>query len=139
MNTGKNSEELFEELLKRKYGKKVFIHRVTDTSEVRGRSGAGFTKPQPSDYIVTEDGEMYYAEVKSSNGKVSFPFGDITTTQIGTAKRQRLAGGNYYFFIHSLVFDKWFKVPGDVILDHQRKSLKWKEMEKYQWELSFQT
>jgi len=69
-NTGTDSEDDFELRIKRAYGKRAFIYRVTDSKEVRGRSGkAAFTKAQPSDYIVTIEGKMFYAEVKSSNNK----------------------------------------------------------------------
>lgn len=137
-NTGASSEEDFELFLKRAHGKNVFIHRVTDSKEVRGRSGSktAFTKAQPSDYIITEKGVMYYAEVKSSNNKTSFPFSQITTVQWGSAKRQVIAGGIYIYYLHDMNTNMWYKVPAQVLLNHNKRSIKWKELEEYKWDLT---
>ena len=136
-NTGSASEQEFERRLKAKCGKRVFIYRVTDSKEVRGRTGlkTAFTKAQPSDYIVTQDGKMFYAEVKSSNSKTSFPFSQISTVQWASAKLQLMAMGHYYFFLHNVPADLWFKVPAHVLLTHDKKSLKWSELTTYLWRI----
>ena len=136
-NTGKSSEEDFELKLKRAYGKLCFIHRVTDTAEVRGRSGSktAFTKAQPSDYLVTLKGKMHYAEVKSSNNKTSFPFSDITKQQWLTSKLQLLAKGEYIFYIQNMNTLLWYRVPAKVFHDHDKRSMKWDELNNYLWEL----
>lgn len=140
-NTGTSSEDEFELILRRAYGKKVFIYRVTDSKEVRGRSNSktAFTKAQPSDYIVTEDGRMYYAEVKSSNNKTSFPFSQISTVQWGSSKRQYIAGGCYFFFLHNVNTNNWYKVPAFAFHNHDRKSFKWEELEEFKWKLTTPT
>jgi penicillin-binding protein-related factor A (putative recombinase) len=135
-NTGADSENDFELKLKRRYGKKCFIYRVTDSKEVRGRTGkAVSTKAQPSDYIVTEDGETYYAEVKSCNNATSFPFGQISEVQMGSSKRQYMAGGKYFFFLHNKITNVWYKVPACAIHNHNKRSFKWEEINNYKWEL----
>jgi len=135
-NTGTDSEDDFELRIKRAYGKRAFIYRVTDSKEVRGRSGkAAFTKAQPSDYIVTIEGKMFYAEVKSSNNKTSFPFSQISSTQMGSSRRQQMAGGEYYFFLHNVNTDKWYKVPALAFHGHDKKSFKWEDLTNYEWKI----
>lgn len=136
-NSGKSAEEEWEILMRRLYRSSLFLHRVTDSAEVRGMAGSGFTKPQPSDYIVTIGGRMFYAEIKSSNNRTSFPFSDITLGQKAAAKQQLIAGGEYLFYIKNMITGRWYEVPALVIFEaikagHQ--SVKWKMLEeKYQW------
>lgn len=136
-NAGTNSEETFELNLKRMYGKRVFIYRVTDSKEVRGlsKSKTAFTKAQPSDYIITEDGRMYYAEVKSSQNKTSFPFGNISKIQWVSSKRQAMAQGNYFFFLHNLNTNLWYKVPAQILHDYKTRSIKWINLKNYEWKI----
>jgi penicillin-binding protein-related factor A (putative recombinase) len=133
-NTGKSSEQIFEDRYA-SHGKRAFVHRITDSAEVRGRTGSktAWVRAQPSDYLVTFDGKMEYAEVKSSLNKTSFPFGDITKIQMASAKKQRAAGGHYFFYLHSLVHNKWFRVPASVLLDAEARSLKWANLGEYEW------
>lgn len=137
-NTGKPSEQKFVEIYK-KLGKRAFVHRVVDAAEVRGRTknGAAWVRKQPSDWLVTEDGIMFYGETKSSSNKTSFPFSDITPHQKGSARKQIAAGGEYYFFIHRLATDDWYKLPAQVVLDSEKSSIKWTELEPYKWELAY--
>lgn len=135
-NTGKPSQEIFEATFV-KLGKRAFVYRVTDSAEVRGMSGAGYTKRQPSDFIVTENGAMYYAEVKSTSSRTSFSFSQIEPGQWRGARQQVAAGGDYFFFIHRKATGDWFKVPARVILDHPRKSMTWTELQPYRWELFY--
>lgn len=133
-NTGVDSEKEFELRLKRAYGKKCFIYRVTDSKEVRGRTGkAVSTKAQPSDYIITIEGKMSYAEVKSCQNKTSFPFSQISDVQWASSKRQYMAGGDYYFVIHNLNTNNWYTVPAFVFHESEKRSMKWDEMEQYLW------
>lgn len=137
-NTGVNSEKEFELILKKNHGKRVFIYRVTDSKEVRGRSGSktAFTKAQPSDYIITIGGYMAYMEVKSCSNKTSFPFSQISNTQWASAKLQGLAGGQYHFMLHNVNTNRWYDVPADVILNHNKRSFKWEELTQYEWSLT---
>ena len=143
-NTGKSSEQLFEDFYKKRWGRKVFIHRVTDSAEVNGRHKGrtkAVVKAQPSDFICTVNGEMEYAEVKSSNNKTSFPFGSISRVQLGSAKLQKMAGGNYFFYLHNKVADMWYRVEGETILTIQaqgKSSVKWDYLDthNFKWELT---
>ena len=60
------SEYQFEQLFV-PYGKTAYVQKLTDTKEVSGLNGRPTTAPeQPADYIVTHNGDMFYAEVKGS-------------------------------------------------------------------------
>lgn len=144
-NNGKTSEEIFEAYWDAR-GKRSYYHRLMDTADVMGRVRralgkavpiAGLLPEQPSDYFVVdaEHGTMF-AEVKSSQAKVSFPFSNIKRCQTRAAKRALAAGGQYFFFIHALAHECWFKVPAQVILECEGASLKWSQLEKYRWTVS---
>lgn len=135
---GKASERMFEDIFK-KLGKRAFVYRFPDKAEVRGRTqnGAVWMRKQPSDYLVTENGVTYYAEVKSSQQKTSFPFSKIQPYQKGSARRQVAAGGLYFFFLHNLTTGDWYKVPAEVILNSDKSSVRWADVDSYKWELAY--
>lgn len=121
-------------------GKQVFVHRITDSAEIRGltkgltgRSG-GHTKEQPADYVIVSYGQMLYAEVKSSKNAASFPFSNIKRGQWNAATQTDRAGGIYLFFLKNLVTGVWYKVPARVLLDHKSKSIKWSELSNHIWD-----
>lgn len=136
-NTGTTSEKIFEFHFK-KLGKAAFVYRFPDKKEVRGRTknGAVWMRKQPSDYLVTENGVMYYAEVKSSEAKISFPFSKIQPFQIGSARQQISAGGLYFFFLHRLDTGDWYKVPAELILNSDKSSVRWTDLDSYRWSLN---
>ncbi|KGM36103.1 hypothetical protein P409_00180 [Inquilinus limosus MP06] len=120
-------------------GKAAHVHRITDTAEVRGLNKTGFTKEQPSDFIVTENGVMYYAEVKSSSNPTSFPLSQIERGQRSAMIKQTAAGGLYFLFIHCLTKNIWFKVPAGVVLNAPKASLPWSSLNEYQWSIACKT
>lgn len=133
-NTGKASEELFEDYFKAQ-GKIAFCYRIEDASDLHGRNKKlVMTTKKPSDWVVTENGSMYYAEVKSTTNKTSFPFTMISKNQWATARRQIAAGGSYFFFIHDLTKDNWYKVPAEILLNvTDRKSITWADLAPFLW------
>lgn len=133
-NTGKNAERGFKAKLLAEDGK-AYIERLPDTHDVIGltKGQAVALAKKPSDFIVVSKGTMYFAEVKDCSNKVSFPFSNIKQSQLTAAKRTRIAGGKYFFFIRNKTTGDWYKVPCEVILDHERKSIKWKELTQYDW------
>ena len=137
-NTGTSSEKVFEAKFK-SLGKRAFVYRFPDMKEVRGRTknGAVWMRKQPSDYLVTENGVMYYAEVKSSEAKISFPFSNIKAYQIGAARQQMAASGLYFFFLHRLDTGDWYKVPAELILNSDKSSVRWADLDSYRWELAY--
>jgi penicillin-binding protein-related factor A (putative recombinase) len=130
-NTGKDSEASFRELF-RSYGKDAFLHRLTDASDIYGMTGeAANADSQPSDFIVVCRGQTYFAEVKSTQNKTSFPFSLLRPTQSAHALQITKAGGGYQIFVLSIALGKWFVVPYDtiqVVKAQGRASLKWGEM-----------
>lgn len=140
-NDGKHYEGVFQEELESFYKKNIFIHRFQDTGDATARAnGRGrrtgrrktmvYLEAQPSDFLVTLEGQTAYVEVKDCNSKTSFPFSNITAGQIIAAKRQVAAKGMYLFVIHHKT--TWYGVPAEVILGTtKRKSLPWKDLEQY--------
>lgn len=139
------TQDEFEKRLKAKYGKGVYIHRFTDASDVRGfmggisggRAAKGTAPPQPADFHVTHDDTAFYADVKHCEDAVSFPFSDIRPTQWSAAKQVTAAGGDYVFAIYAAKLKRWFAVPFEVIESHERKSIKWAELDalELEWKL----
>jgi penicillin-binding protein-related factor A (putative recombinase) len=116
-----------------KRGKAAANYAFTDTRKLRGSGGKGFTNSRPSDRIVTFNRETFYAEVKSTTDEKSFSFSNIQPYQRGWARQTIAAGGLYFFFIHALALDQWFRVPAQVVLDAPKKSLRFDELTSYLW------
>lgn len=135
-NTGKPSETFFENVWQR-LGKRAYCYRIADAAEVRGRTGKiGMTRATPSDYIVTFAGETFYAEVKSTQEKTSFPFALLKKGQQAAGPQVIAAGGGYFVFAHNLNTDSWYRIPFAVITavkDAGRSSIPWSEMETLKW------
>lgn len=139
-NNGKLIEKQFEKTLEAHYKKRLFLERFKDTADAtakaNGRSKGGrkrlvIVDAQPSDYMMTLNGVTAYVEVKDCNNKTSFPFSNITTSQMIAAKRQVAAKGLYFFAIHHKT--QWYCVPAEVILNTTtRKSLPWKDLTPYE-------
>ena len=128
-NTGKPSEEIFETQI-RKNGKSCFLHRLTDSSDIRGLNGKGHAPKQPADYVLTLNGAMAYAEVKSTTHPTRFSLSLIKASQWQAAVRQHAAGGAYLFFIHSLFTKAWYVIPISFLLENpSKKSWSWTELQ----------
>lgn len=132
-NNGVSSEEIFEETFQRLYGKSVFLHQMVDSKQARNK-----VKSNPADWVVTCNHDMAYAEVKSCSGETSFPFSNFTKGQLNGMVRQTKAGGLYWIFIHHITTDKWYWIEAKTVLDtidKGKKSLSWKELKPYEWEI----
>ena len=108
-----------------------FAHRLVDTKAARN-----LVNDQPSDYIVTSEGRMWYAEVKLCNDKVSFPFGNIRMGQKKAMSLQLRAKGEFFFHIKNGLTGRWYHIPAQLVLDtltEGRKSLKWSEIDDYRY------
>lgn len=115
-------------------GKRAYVARLADTAAAKATGGKeAILQAQPSDFLLTVDGDTHYAEVKSSTNKTSFPFSNIKRGQWIASRRVVGAGGSYLFFIKNLVTKVWYVVPALVLHKHNRKSIKWAEIEDYQW------
>ena len=115
-NSGKSSEGIFEAHWD-SLGKKAFCKRFDDQGDLYGRNNKKMivTNPQPADYIVTAEGRMFYAEVKSVS-EYRFPFSMIRKGQWAGAKRTVAAGGWYCFFIHNVPSNQWWIAAAETVL-----------------------
>ena len=112
MNTGKPSQKIFEDILE-SMGKRAWFHRLTDSAEVNSRVRGPHkvaVKSQPCDYIVVLDGEVFFAEVKSTGDPGGAGLNLKRPSQVAFSRRIEAAGGKYYYFIHNLVADRWYRV-----------------------------
>lgn len=137
-NTGKNSEKIWEGMMKDRYKKQLYLHDLVDTSNIKKSGTSVFVNPAPADYFVTVNGQTFLAEVKSCSGKTSFPFSQFTPSQNAAMLMQSNAGGEYWIFIHRLETNEWYKIPASLILHTRRnggKSLKWSLIETRKWVL----
>lgn len=139
-NDGKLAEREFAAYWRGR-GKRAHLHRFTDAAEVTGLNKRKPTmmKKQPSDYLLTDHGEMGYAEVKSTDNAKGFPLSLIGTYQLGSAEQVITAGGRYDFFIRRLHPTKpaWYRVPAGVVLcrkgSNQLQYLSWDELEPHRY------
>lgn len=136
-NTGKPSQTLFESRLTQRYGKRCFVHRVTDAAEVTGmnsrssgRTKVVIVKEQPSDFIVTVEGTTFYAEVKSTTGG-RWSRSKIEPGQFKAMTRQVAAGGPYWIYIHFITEDKWGFISGREFLESTKKSWSYDDLDDW--------
>jgi penicillin-binding protein-related factor A (putative recombinase) len=89
------------------------IERFWDAADLRGRNGGRHVGdfPKPSDFLVTEDGLIHYAEVKSTQNAKRFPFSNIEKGQRSSALKQVSVGGAYWFYIFTFGLGEWFLMP----------------------------
>ena len=128
-NTGAPSEQQFEDLMLATYGKRVYLYRIEDAKAAYGLNNRAVkTNARPSDYIVTANGDMFYAEVKSTVSPTHAAF-KLRKGQTVAITRQIAAGGKYYVFVHSIHHGKWYKLPF-----HEFKTVptwRWHDLEQY--------
>ena len=113
-NDGKDAERAFLARIKR--SPETVVERFWDQSDLRGinkgRAVADFAKP--SDFLVTQDGNIHYAEVKSVQSATSFPFANLEAGQRSAALRQAAVGGDYRFYLFSYGLGEWFIMYADI-------------------------
>ena len=110
--------------------------RFQDTLDASKKSGL-FSKNSPrlipmernpSDFMITDNGDTYYAEVKHTENTTY-----ITSSLLSEQKmfRDRIlkAGGKYIYYIYADNIHQWYAIPGQVFKD--RSNVKWKELGQY--------
>jgi penicillin-binding protein-related factor A (putative recombinase) len=110
------------------------VFRLRDAADLHGinkRAVAAFATP--SDYIVVSPNGMFFAEVKSTNNKTSFPFSMFTKGQKAAMARCFMAnaGGRYRVYIHNLITDTWYTLTANQYMTLFRegvKSVKWEDL-----------
>lgn len=131
VNTGKPSEQIFEEAMRRQ---KNAVFRLRDKADLYGlnkKNVAAFG--QPSDYIVITKEGAFLSEVKSSNHPTSFPLSCFTRAQrAAMAMCEANNVGHYYLvFIHNMLENKWYISNAKAIIKtvkSGRKSIKWSNL-----------
>lgn len=129
-NTGKDAEKAF---LARMNRAGVVVERFWDQADLRGLNGGRAVAdfPKPSDFLITEDGNIHYAEVKSVQSATSFPFANIERGQRLASLRQVQVGGDYRFYLFSYGLGQWFLMHATQFakaLDEGKASLKFKDL-----------
>ena len=116
----------------------TIVQRFYDQSDLRGlnrgRPVGDFAKP--SDYLITMGGRVVYAEVKSFQSHISFPFGNIEDGQRSAALRHAAigAGDCYHFYLFSYGTSKWYVMNADVfaaVFNSGKKSIKLEELNEW--------
>ena len=132
VDAGNKAQDTFKKLMK---GKKAFVHRLPDPSDVAMIAGRRVKLPaQPADFVVCLEGHMFYAEVKSSANKTVFPMAGIRDSQRGAAKETVKQKCSYMFYIYSAYNDLWYEVDAEFVLDLIKggsKSIPWKDLDKF--------
>lgn len=82
----------------------------------------------PSDFIITDNGVTFYAEVKHTEN-TSGVTRALFEQQRAIRDRILTARGEYWYYIYSVNIHQWYRIPGSVIRDNP--NVKWKELGKY--------
>lgn len=130
-NDGTAAEDAFEKLIKADD-----LYRFPDKKALTGLNGGRKVGdfPKPSDYLVTMQGETFYAEVKSVQSATSFPFADIRPAQRAKALKMAAVGGRYDFYIWSFGLGKWFLMTEELFAMAAKagaKSIKFEELPEW--------
>lgn len=133
-NSGKEAEKAFLARMLAVPG--TVIERFWDQSDLRGinkgKAIADFAKP--SDFLVTQYGSIFYAEVKSVQSATSFPFSNLEAGQRSAALRQAAVGGDYRFFLFSYGLGRWFLMPATLFaatLEAGKSSVKFSSLKEW--------
>lgn len=134
-NTGKASEQAFENCIAHTFQGRAFVYRFEDGSDLHGLNGhAVKSAKKPADYLVCLNGVTSLAEVKSSVHATTFSFGIIKPHQLAAAKKIKMAGGHHKFYVHRLDSNVFYVVDVAQIeeaLKAGKKSLRWVDLQTW--------
>lgn len=116
--------------------KDCYAARFTDTHDINSQlrrfriigSPMVYAHRNPSDFIVVERGETYFAEAKSTEN-IKGVSSSLFDEQKGERTRILRAGGKYFYFVYSFVRARWYKIPGAVIAEKATRT--WEELAPY--------
>jgi hypothetical protein len=117
-------------------GKKSICIRFQDTLDASKRVDGYRYNPaklvvmdkNPSDFIITDNGETYYAEVKHTQN-TSHISSSLLRQQKMYRERILACGGKYMYYIYAEDIHQWYAIPGEFFVD--KGDVKWKEVGKY--------
>jgi hypothetical protein len=94
---------------------KTHVWRARDKKDLmginRGRKVAAF--PLPADFTVAKQGQLFFAEVKSTSDPDRFNYSQIEPGQRSAAIISAGCGSPYWFFIFSMVTRQWFQLSAE--------------------------
>lgn len=114
--------------------KDSYIIRQKDTHDINaqlrrfGEKPLILVKKKESDFIVIDNGDMYFAEVKCT-GNIRGLTSALFSRQEGKRNRILRANGKYNYFVFSEFRDQWYKIPGSVVAE--KKNLRWEDIISY--------
>lgn len=118
-----------QEFLGRFVPKGALVHRFVDTKAARNKVSA-----QPADFLVAHGGRIWFAEVKSTHEKVSFPFSALQRSQRQTLTLSVKHGVEYLVYVKREGTGQWYRIPATLIIatiDKGKQSLRWDELENH--------
>ncbi len=101
---------------------------ASKASGVIGKGRLAFMKKNPSDLLVCDNGDMFFAEVKHTSG-IKGVTNSLFEEQRVARDRVLQSSGKYFYFIYSTNINMWYKVPGAFIRDNP--NAKWKELGQF--------
>lgn len=136
-NTGVSSEQIFDAAMT-KAG--AYVYKFEDAKALYGKNKKAVANdPKPCDRLVVLNGVTYWCEIKSTNDSERFAFDLIKKSQLGYARSVINKGGPYFFYVHSLTHNQWFRIPAAMvlhrILNTEKRSFRWEELKHQRIEL----
>ena len=135
MNLPKKCEKIVFDYYNR--NKETVCTRFIDSADINRESykrGAHFTATgiaQPSDLLVTDYGNTFYAEVKCTENERGITQ-SLIKRQAGSRRRILAALGTYVYYVYSIVRRQWYEIPGDFFEERNEGTIYWQELEQYE-------
>lgn len=111
------------------------VWRMRDKKDLmglnRGKKVAAFALP--SDFLVGEEGSVFFAEVKSTTGD-RFEYSNVQPGQRSASGISAKIGSPYWFFIYSLKLNQWFRLSASQFhadIKAGKKSRRFDELEHW--------
>ena len=136
-NTGQKSQDHFEAYI-RSQGKAYYIHRFEDQKDLYRMNAGKRVKAgqKPGDFLIGWNGQCSLVDVKSTIDPVGFRLTEIRPAQKEAAVALTASLNTYFFFIHSLATNRWYRVDWQFIrdvLEAGRKTIRWEEIEEHRY------
>lgn len=87
--------------------------------------------PQPSDFIVVENGKTFFAEVKATADTKDMKSKLFKQSQLNARLKVKNAGGDYFFYIKRLETNQWYRIPHT----YEKLQASWQELENFRIDL----
>jgi hypothetical protein len=112
-----------------------YVWRMRDKKDLmglnRGRKVAAFALP--SDFLVGEEGKVFFAEVKSTTGD-RFDYSNVQPGQRSASGISAKIRAPYWFFIYSVKRGQWFRLSAEQFhedIKTGKKSRRFDELEPF--------